>query len=138
MVDTGFPGVVVSWVPLVESCGRFQADGAFERHKRMRRSFFAAAAVALLGTVGSAQAATPRGTFAVFAVNAQNLNATESQASDVALSAACFEYQMGVPGFDALEFESTRDLDFRTNSGSTTTIAGWFASNLTGVVSGLT
>jgi hypothetical protein len=101
------------------------------------RTIFAAAAVSYFAAHGAVQAATLSGTFSVLAVNAQNQNAAQSEALQSALGAAFTEAQNGTAGYAFDEFLYTGDLDFSTNAGTATTIAGWLATGVNGVVVGL-
>lgn len=98
----------------------------------MKKSILAAAAIALLGTVGSAQAATLGGTFSVKAVNVTNVNGTQSQATNAAFLAA-----QAMMSATSDVFTYTGKLKFSTLSGDSTTISQWLATGLDGTVSGL-
>lgn len=98
----------------------------------MRTSFFAAAAVAIFGIMGSAQAATLGGTFKVTAVNVTNVTGTQSQATKVAFDAA-----KGFAGAMQDIFTYTGLLDFSTLDGNATTISEWLGTGVGGSVDDL-
>lgn len=90
------------------------------------------AAVAATSLAGSAGAVTLSGTFDVFVVNAQNLNSSQSEATQANLSAAASN--LANPND---QFTYTGALNFGTFDGSdATTIGSWLATG-GGVVSGL-
>lgn len=100
----------------------------------MKKTMFAAAAVALIGMIGTAEAATLSGVFNVKAVNVTNLNRDQSRATIENFNLA----EAGTLGraesvYNAASFTYTGALDF-TNVGvpSPTTIGGWLASNVPG------
>ncbi len=107
----------------------------------MKKSFFAAAAVAILGMLGSAQAATLGGSFNVTAVNVLNRNSAQSQATNSNFQAALAQAMLGTSGYAYDVFNYTGDLDFKTTNGpsgnASTKISQWLATGVSGAVSGL-
>jgi hypothetical protein len=103
----------------------------------MRTTVLAAAAIALSGSIGAAQAATVDGFFYVTAINALNQNASQSEATDANAQAAFNNAYAGVAGFAYDNFEYDGMLDFGTDNGTNTTIAEWLASGVNGTVSNL-
>lgn len=88
----------------------------------MYKTTIAAAAVALFGILGSAQAATLGGTFNVKAVNVTNLNSAGSQAT-----ITNFNNYFNILGLSDV-FTYTGDLDFKTTNGSATKVSDWLAT----------
>jgi hypothetical protein len=103
----------------------------------MRTTALAAAAIALGGLFGAAQAATVNGFFYVTAINALNQNASQSEATDANAQAAFNNAYAGVSGFAYANFEYDGMLDFGTDNGTNTTIAEWLASGVNGSVTNL-
>jgi hypothetical protein len=102
----------------------------------MRKSFLAAAVIALSGMVGAAQAATMNGTFTVTAVNVKNVNAAQSNSTKAAFQAA-----LAMAGAMSNVFTYKGDLKFSTSNNnpagnSPTTILQWLQTG-GGTLSGL-
>jgi type II secretory pathway pseudopilin PulG len=94
-------------------------------------------AAVLVGMIGPAAAATVSGFFYITAINAQNQTSEQSQATvEVAQDAFNLAYA-GSPGYAYADFEYTGDLDFGTDNGDDTTIAGWLATGVNGTVTNL-
>jgi hypothetical protein len=103
----------------------------------MVRRILAAAALALGGMAGAAQAATVGGFFYVTAINALNQTAAQSEATDANAQNAFNNAFAGVSGFAYANFEYDGLLDFGTDNGSNTTVAEWLATGVDGTVTNL-
>jgi hypothetical protein len=101
----------------------------------MKKSIFAAAAVAVLGTMGAAQAATLGGTFAVTAVNVTGVNRAQSEATSLAFDNARNGLSGTIAGLDTFTYSG--NLSFKTVGPNTTTISDWLQTGVGGSVSGL-
>lgn len=103
----------------------------------MIKTFTAAVAATLL-SAGIAAAATVSGTWSVTAVNVQNTNSMDSQATYPNFDHAFNLASVGTEGYATSSFTYTGALDFGTfNGNDSTTIADWFATGTPGGVSGL-
>lgn len=101
----------------------------------MKRPILAAAAVALLSMMGTAQAATLGGTFAVTAVSVTGVNRAQSEATALAFDNARNGLSGTIAGSDTFTYSGK--LSFETLGANTTTISDWLGTGVGGSVSGL-
>lgn len=103
----------------------------------MKNVFLAAAAFALAGISGAAQAATLNGLFNVTAVNVTMLTSAQSQATRANFDAALNGNLGGGSSVYASDtFTYDGDIDFETKVGTATTIGSWLLTG-GGIIGGL-